>query len=431
VLTSNGSVKNERKKFRLPPSPLTSLAKKILVLFSRPHYAALFAIGGYSILAFSNDAFGGTSIFNYYSYLADAFLHGQFHLRLLPNTTHDLVYFQGKYFLYWPPFPAVMIMPLVLLFGIGFSDVTMTICLGAANVFLAAFLLKRLVETGFLSLSPLQRGILVFTFAFGTPFTTQTSLGHVWATGQLWTLFFVFLAYVSATSMKGWKAFLWTGVLMACALGSRNHLILNGLWLAYYLLLQHWQLPWRKKILYSAIALLPVVMMGSLLAIYNYTRFGNIADVGLDYHQMAELFVDEYKLYGAFNVFYLPRNLYYHWIAYPFLSPGGADFFMGGSLFLLTPLFFAVFWAFRIRKTRLHAILLALTCLAVYFPIAMLMGTGFVQFGSRYLMDFSAPLLILTALGMEHWRARISGYLAAIALIQFMAGIMILFLVAA
>ena len=61
------------------------------------------------------------SNFHYYNYLADAFLHGQLPLRLLPPTTQDLSFYQGQYYLYWGPLPAIILMPFVALFGVGFS----------------------------------------------------------------------------------------------------------------------------------------------------------------------------------------------------------------------------------------------------------------------------------------------------------------------
>jgi hypothetical protein len=70
----------------------------------------------------------------YYNYLADALVHGQLNLRLLPADVLDLSYFQGQYFLYWSPFPAILLMPFVALFGVGFSDIVFTVVVGAINV---------------------------------------------------------------------------------------------------------------------------------------------------------------------------------------------------------------------------------------------------------------------------------------------------------
>ena len=59
----------------------------------------------------------------YFNYMADAFLHGQFHFRLEPPTIHDLVILDGKLLAYWAPFPDILFTPFILLFGINFSDI--------------------------------------------------------------------------------------------------------------------------------------------------------------------------------------------------------------------------------------------------------------------------------------------------------------------
>ena len=47
----------------------------------------------------------GTAQHAYFNYLADTFLHGHLGLRLIPPSVHDLAYFAGQYYLYWPPSP--------------------------------------------------------------------------------------------------------------------------------------------------------------------------------------------------------------------------------------------------------------------------------------------------------------------------------------
>jgi hypothetical protein len=71
-------------------------------------------------------------------------------------------------FMYWGPLPAVLLIPLIALFGVHFSDIFFTLCVGAGNVALIALLLRRACQKGVISLAPAQRGLLVLFFAFGT-----------------------------------------------------------------------------------------------------------------------------------------------------------------------------------------------------------------------------------------------------------------------
>jgi hypothetical protein len=166
---------------------------------------------------------------------------------------------------------------------------------------------------------------------------------------------------------------------------------------------------------------MPVLLTLAVLGLYNYARFGSFTDIGYAYHNMDPFFRSDYEQYGAFSLHYIPRNLYYQWIAYPFLTKNILEFVMGGSLLLLSPVFFGAFWAVKDRLMRNQAALLGITILVVYIPIVLLMGTGFIQLGPRYLLDFMVPLLILTGMGIKFWPTRYTGILVAISFIHYLA----------
>lgn len=66
--------------------------------------------------------------------------------------------------------------------------------------------------------------------------------------------------------------------------------------------------------------------------------------------------------------------------------------------------------------------MLAATILLVAIPILLLMGTGFVQFGPRYTLDFTIPLLLLTALGARRWPIWLLMVLTVAAVAQYVTG---------
>src|SRR5262245_46041565 len=101
----------------MEPTKRVDLTRYFLLL-SNPVPAVLFALIFY--FAFSTLAGSPFRVrpYAYFNYLADAFVHGQLYLRLLPISTHDLSFFNEKYYLYWPPMPAVVLMPFVALFGV-------------------------------------------------------------------------------------------------------------------------------------------------------------------------------------------------------------------------------------------------------------------------------------------------------------------------
>ena len=169
------------------------------------------------------------------------------------------------------------------------------------------------------------------------------------------------------------------------------------------------------------VGVLPVVTF-LLLGGYNFARFGSPFDVGLDYHTMDKAFRADYALYGPFNIHYLSTNLYYQLVNYPFLR----DPFRGGSLFLMSPVWFAVFWAMRRAGTALHAAFLGGSVLLTDIPILLLMGTGWWQWGSRYTLDFTVPLLLLAMLGVRHWPVSVQRVLTNVSLVHFVVGAVLL-----
>jgi len=141
---------------------------------------------------------------------------------------------------------------------------------------------------------------------------------------------------------------------------------------------------------------------------------------------MSEIFRTDYAKYGGFNVHYIPINIYYQYIAYPFLEKDMSDFFMGGSLFLLSPVFFACFWAFKDKDKKISNLILLTTIFFTNIPILLLMGTGYVQFGPRYTLDFIVPIMVLTAIGVKYWNNRIIFLLTLISIFHYFVGLFLL-----
>lgn len=392
--------------------------------WSRPLYAAAFTFVLYTaIAAFKGWAFR-LSPHPYYNYLADAFLHGQLNLRLLPADTLDLILYQGKYYLYWPPFPALLVLPLVAVFGPNVSDVLVNVLLSGANAALIAAILAEADRRGLARLSALQRGLLVIFLIFGTMIAPLVPFGKVWFTGQLTGLACAAFTYWAVLHFRGWKAFLLAGIGMACVFGTRNSMILVGLWPAWYLLHEHWDQRWWKLVKLTILSIIPIFIAVGLIGWYNDARFGNPLEIGYRFHQMSPFFKPLYDQYGAFNLHYLPTNLYYQFIFYPL--PWRIESPMGGSVFLLSPLFFAALWALWLDRRQLSTWILVATFVVAYIPIGLLMGTGYFQYGPRYLLDLSIPLLLLTAQGMRRWPLGLVAGLIGISIFHYLIGVTVL-----
>jgi hypothetical protein len=391
-----------------------------LAFWANPWMAGLTALIVYIVFSRPGGSVFRETGMGYFSYLADAFLHGQLHLRLMPESIHDLVIFKGNYYLYWAPFPAILLMPFVALGGVHISDVFIVIVISAVNVVLVALLLQQLDKTGVLVLDFSRRGLLVLFFALGSVLFPMAPRGGVWLMSQLIGFMCVALAYYAAISLRGWRAFLLTGLAFACAAATRNQLLFTGIWPAYYLLSTHWKDGWRRLAKYTVLGLLPILLAVAGLAWYNWARFGSPTDVGLNYQNMSPYFRPDFNEYGVFNIHYLPINLYYQYIYYPF--PWRVDSYMGGSLFLLSPVLLGVFWGIVKGRPRLSVLFLTLSILVTTIPILLLLGTGWIQVGPRYTLDFHIPLILLTAMGIKRWPIWLIGLLVLVGCIQYFAG---------
>jgi hypothetical protein len=407
----------------------------VLLSWGRPKAAFWIAFGAYFLIALPHYLPWQISDHSYFNYLADAFLHGQLYLRLQPSSVLDLIIYEDRLYLYWPPFPAILLMPLVAVFGVNFSDIFFTILVGSANVALISAVLEASEAAGMFQLGLRKRAIMVVFFALGTVQLTLAVLGGVWFTAQEVGLLCVLLTYLIAIKMRGWPAFLLAGLAMGAALATRNHLIFAGIWPAWYLLRKHWPLSVRRFIGLSFLGALPVFLSIGLLVSYNIARFGSPTDSGMYYQNVSTVFNQPYLDYGAFNVRNIPINFYYQYIAYPFplrfnsLVDGETlqyDSLAGGSLFLLSPLFFAAFYGIWRYRRQWSTWMLVLTIVAVDIPILLLTGTGWVQFGPRYSLDFMVPLLLLTALAVQHMRARTALLLSLPGFIHYLVGVIVL-----
>jgi len=391
--------------------------------FDSPALAGFVALLVYAAVAKGHPGGFKPSPSNYFSYLADAFLHGQFHLRLLPASTHDLSELTGKIFLYWPPFPAIILIPFVAIWGVNFSDVLFTVVFGAANVAAVSVLLRAAAVRGVARLSRLQRSLMVFFFAFGTVHFTLAPFGRVWFTAQVVGLGCVLLAYWAAIRLRGFPAFVTAGTAMTLAFLTRNHLAFAGLWPAAYLVHSH--LRERLGQVDSALvrrllaAATPVLLGLIFLGLYNSLRFGNPFENGLRFHQVGFEFAKDFARYGAFHPHYVVTNLYYQYIFYPLPLRDGS--YWGGGLFWMSPPFLGAFVGLCTRP-HWSTWTMAASIILPAVPILLLMGTGFVQWGPRYTLDFTVPLLLLSAKGIRRWPVALFAVLVLISVFNYAYG---------
>ncbi|OGF98892.1 hypothetical protein A2153_00710, partial [Candidatus Gottesmanbacteria bacterium RBG_16_38_7b] len=330
---------------------------------------------------------------NYFSLQAYSWLNGRLDLITLPKDVMDLSFYQGKAYLYWPPMPSLFILPFVSFFGVDVSDQFYTAFWASFVPVLFYLVLKEAKKVNFIPpISEKVVFLLALFFAFGTVFFSLSVNGNVWFTSQvismiplMSSLLFLFKFVYS----RKYNDYLISIILMCFAFWGRNTLMVAILLHLYVLfLLPKFRL---KKLLLLTLFILSLNFL--LFGYFNYLRFGNFIENGLNLHKVNPRWLYDLKTYGILNIHYWPHNFYYY-----FLNPLGFNFqalFIepdpeGNSIFSTSPLFLLIlgslFFGLFKKKRRLLLIYAVITTVSLIFLLS-LFGSGWFQFGSRYLLD--------------------------------------------
>jgi hypothetical protein len=325
----------------------------------------------------------------YFDLLADAFLHGRLHLEA-PRATHDLTLHEGRWYVPFPPLPALLLVPAVAALGLErVNPIALSLACAAASTGLALLLLDALRARGLVSLARAGTVWLTLLFALGTPHWSIAPLGEVWYTAQVATVTFTLLAALLAARQAPPGA---SGAALGAAMLARPHVLLllpllAGLHAAHGPLRRA---PWVRLATGPAAAL-------ALLVAYNLARFGSPFDFGYAHQAVAPELQADLARHGQFSLHYVARNLRTALFGLPMIEDGrwAPDPF-GLSLFLVTPAF--LLWLRTgaqgaWRRGAWAALGLGALPLVTYY------NTGWFQFGWRFVLDLAAPALVLLAAG--------------------------------
>ena len=123
--------------------------------------------------------------YNHFAHLADAWLHGRHDLRGgAPGYAgnNDFAVFEGKTFISFPPFPAILMMPLVAIAGSpeNFRDAQFIVWLAGIGPAVLFLVLEKLRRTGRTERTEAENLQLALLFAFGTVYFFTAVQGTVW-----------------------------------------------------------------------------------------------------------------------------------------------------------------------------------------------------------------------------------------------------------
>jgi hypothetical protein len=361
--------------------------------------------GTFAVLAaFSGPRFYHQSRAPHFIYQADAWLHGQLHLRAPPPDGNDWARAGDRWYVSFPPGPALLMLPGVALFGFEYVDVSFTVAFAALNVLLLFLVLERLRRSGDSARSREENAALALLFAFGTVAFSCSVRGEVWYTAEVLGVTGTCLYLLSAH--RAAHPFL-AGAAWSFAAITRTPLAFSLVFFLAELIagdagpddgargagaVLRDPKRWRKLGLF-ALGALPLVAFAGFV---NWARFGSPSDFG-HAHLWNNRVNADIRRYGLFSLHYLEKQLHAAFTRMPRLEDGHLTYHPDGmSLFLTTPLFGLLLWP-RARR-RLH-LPLWLTVAATALPGFLYQNTGYVQFGYRFSLDYTPHLSLLLAVG--------------------------------
>lgn len=346
------------------------------------------------------------TIYNYFSFLAETFLRGSLAFISSPPFLHDLISFGGKIYMYWGPAPVFLILPFVFLFGKGISDALYTSIIASFSPLILYLVLSQIQKLELIKISNLQKIILCIFFAFGTVHFYLSIIGTVWFTSQVISILYLLIGLFCITKFSAsgsLKTLALSALFFSLAVNSRTTLIFYlPLFLFFYIIAYLNNKPSRNILIYFLIFFIIGTIIFSLNAYYNYLRFGSFFENGYKFQNYAAHFAADKEKYGFVNNAYIPKNFYYMFMRLPSFSnkPPFLSFNTEGNSVLFTsPLFLTLILLVRKKYWQdKKSKLFNLSALVGIFLIVLLLlnfwGTGWVQFGYRYLLD-AIPLLIL------------------------------------
>jgi len=389
--------------------------------------AVIYAVAVSVFMGFMGPRLPRPSPDNHFSYLADAYLHRTLAVRCGPEVVrpgetcppggggNDWARYNGKWFVPFPSFPAVVYMPAVAVGGRNYPNrVVDGLLAGLAPALLYAFL-EKLSRKGYTPRSWLENVALTALFAFGTVYFYSAVQGSVW-----------FVAHVVGCALGAGYLLaaldcerpVLAGALAGLMFHTRTSMLLSTLFFGMELVRVHRRadakapgedagaferlVAWAKGTDVRAAVkpfvrfALPVLAFIGLYMVLNQVRFDDWRDPGYRYLQVR--WAERINRWGLFNYHYLSRNLAVILALLPWMTrvaPYVQISNHGLALWFTSPHYLEL-----LRPKRSHPLAwsFGVTAGAIALVDALYQNSGWVQFGYRFSNDYALFLVALVAL---------------------------------
>lgn len=360
---------------------------------------------------------------NHYALLARDWLSGRLDLGGPPPGyagNNDFAHFGDKWFVTFPPFPAVLLVPLVAFAGKAEAvrDGQFFLWLAGIGPAVLFLVFEKLRRMGLSRCPARTHAVLAVLFAFGSVYFFSAEQGTVWFAAHV-----VAVALAAAYLLFALDAErpVLAGTMLAFGFATRPPLAFAGV----LFLLEAWRRfraraeapasaqldldlgerraarrePGRELGVRLVAFAAPIAIVLGLLGWYNAARFGHPFDSGYQYLVVA--WRPRIEKWGLFGYHYLARNLGLLFTGLPFAGDAAAHapFQINGhglALWFTTPIYLWLLWPRRFGPVHRA---LWITVAVVALPTLLYQNSGWLQFGQRFSNDYAVFLFALLCIG--------------------------------
>lgn len=373
---------------------------------------------------------------NHYVHLAESFLNGQLgliderppgyndwacydvelHSSCLPDAPQRHRPSQ-RWYVSFPPFPAIVILPAVAIYGRDFSDPFFWAVLAGLAPALCFVLLRRLREQKITERTLKDDLLLTILFAFGSVYFFCAVHGSVWfaahvvassllclyllfaigARRPFWAGLMLGLCFMTRPSVYPFAIFFFLEAMRASREGDVDPDA--SVWRKLWLFVR--PVKWPVVVQRCAIFAAPILVIGGVAMWMNDARWEDPLDFG---HQHLMIrWRPRIEKWGLFNFHYFAKNLSVFLAGLPWLSaayPYVKISRHGLALWVTSPNLYPAVWP---KKTDALFVSLAISTILVAILDLCYQNSGWVQFGYRFSLDYMPALIVLCALSKRRF----------------------------
>lgn len=294
----------------------------------------------------------------------------------------ELAIYQGRYYVSFPPVPAVPIYLLTFIFGAKVPDALLIQLYALASCLIVYAILKTVFA------SSVQAAVMAFLILFSSSFLPLLQNGAVWYQAQVLAFLLTVGAILCMQKGRPTASLLF----FALSVGCRPFNVLYGPLLLWYGLAVQKTGKTGGYPKSAILKMLPGLTLGlcvaGIYAAYNHVRFGSIFEFNHNY-------LPEFSTQGGqqFSFRHILNNAGTFVWGLPFsIVQKGFEFkHFGFSMFLANPILLCLvlWWVRDVIKKRSTLLLTAIFMTFILHALGLLMhrtGGGF-QYGARYFVD--------------------------------------------